>query len=65
MADITDHDDSEEFLPLADTDAFDAFWETNGEYLDMDRETAFALACNCNLIIGGGAAPLVRVGFVD
>lgn len=55
----------ETFLSLADVDAFDSFWRENGEFLDMDRQTAFDLACNCNLIVGGGAAPLFRVGFID
>lgn len=56
---------TEEFIALADTDDFDAFWEANKDALEMDRETAFQLACNCELTIGGGAAPLFRVGFVD
>ena len=55
----------EQFIPLADTDAFDAFWDhLNGE-MPFDKETAFQLACNCELMVGGGAAPLFRVGFVD
>jgi hypothetical protein len=54
-----------EFFPLTDTDHFDRFWEDNCEAISVDKKTAFLLACNCALIIGGGAAPLFRVGFVD
>lgn len=55
----------EEFFPIRDTDEWDAFWKENGAHLDMEEYVAFQLACNCGLLIGGGAAPLVRVGFVD
>jgi hypothetical protein len=55
----------EAFFPLHDTDDFATFWEANGESLIMDQTAAFQLACNCELLIGGGAAPLIRVGFVD
>jgi hypothetical protein len=53
---------SEPFIPLADTDAFDAFYAANRPALDAiaDRDTVFALACNCELVVGG-----TRVGFVD
>lgn len=54
-----------EFVPIADMDEWSAWWGTNGEYLDMDAETALALAMNCELTVGGGAAPLFRIGFVD
>ena len=54
-----------EFFPLSDTDAFNAFWEANSESIPFTREDAFALACNQCLIVGGGAAPLFCVGFVD
>jgi len=63
MCDETDRD--ENFIALPDMDAFEAFWEANAEALDMDRATALALAMNCNLVIGGGAAPLFRIGFID
>lgn len=61
----TETDTDENFIALATTEDFDAFWDENGDYLDMDRQTAFGLSCNCNLIVGGGAAPMFRVGFVD
>lgn len=56
---------AEEFIAIADMDEWEAFWEANIDAMDMDRDTAFNLACNCCLVIGGGAAPLFRVGFVD
>ena len=54
-----------EFLALADMDAWDDFWANNGEAIGMERADAFALACNQSLLVGGGAAPLFCVGFVD
>lgn len=57
--------DDIEFVPLADIDEWEAWWAANGEYLDVDKRTAFNLACNCSLLVGGGAAPLFRIGFVD
>jgi hypothetical protein len=59
------NDDSEIFHPLPDMDAWTDFWANNRDALDMDEQTAFALACNQGLLVGGGAAPLIRVGFVD
>lgn len=58
---------AETFIPLADMDAWEAFYRDNREALEeiADRATCFALACNCELVIGGGAAPIFRVGFVD
>jgi hypothetical protein len=57
---------NEQFIPLADMDAFHAFWDENGDALSaLSKDDAFLLACNCELIVGGGAAPLFRVGFVD
>ena len=58
-------DNEAEFFPLNDMDAWEDFWSCNGEALDMDKQTAFALACNQSLLVGGGAAPLICVGFVD
>ncbi len=57
----------ETFIEIADMDVWDAFVEANRETLAeiADSETVFHLACNCELLIGGGAAPLFRVGFVD
>lgn len=55
----------ETFHSLADMDAWADFWANNRDALDMDEQTAFALACNQSLLVGGGAAPLIRVGFVD
>jgi hypothetical protein len=54
-----------EFVPVADLIEWAAWWEANGEYLEMDEPTARALAMNCELVVGGGAAPLFRIGFVD
>lgn len=59
---------TEQFIPIADTDEWEAFWADNDEYLIEefgDKATCFALACNQSLMVGGGAAPLFRVGFVD
>ena len=55
----------EQFIPLADTYDFEVFWADNRDALSINKETAFQLACNCELMVGGGAAPLFRVGFVD
>jgi hypothetical protein len=63
-----DDDAGETFHPLFDTDDWQDFWEVNGEALEDeigDEQVCFALACNCNLMVGGGAAELIRVGFVD
>jgi len=62
---MTNETEDEEFIALADMDAWEEFWDNNGEFLDIDRQTAFDMACNCSLVVGGGAAPLFRVGFVD
>jgi hypothetical protein len=58
---------TEQFIPLATIEDFDQFWMDNHVSLleIASYEECFALACNCELIIGGGAAPLFRVGFVD
>ncbi len=58
----------ETFVPIADTDEWAAFWADNAAALIEtvgDHDRCFALACNCSLLVGGGAAPLFRVGFVD
>lgn len=59
----------ETFVPLADVDAWESWWRDNGEGVGamhgLDKATAYKLACNCELVIGGGAAPLYRIGFVD
>ena len=57
----------ETFIEIADMDAWDAFLDANRDALSeiADDETLFQLACNCSLVIGGGAAPLFRVGFMD
>jgi hypothetical protein len=57
-----------EFVPLADMAAWDAFWAANAACLEDeigDEVDCFELACDGLLTIGGGAAPLLRVGFVD
>jgi hypothetical protein len=59
---------AETFIPLNDTDEFDAFWLDNAEAFEAEgitRDFAFQAACNQSLVIGGGAAPMFRVGFVD
>ena len=58
---------TETFIAIADVDQWEAFVAANVEALEeiADIATCLALALNCNLIIGGGAAPLFRVGFVD
>lgn len=59
--------DDEEFIAIADMDAWDEFWSMNDgeDGLGIDHDTALALARNCSLIVGGGAAATFRVGFVD
>lgn len=61
-------DDDITFVSLADTDAFNAFVVNNRDLI-LDQigsiERAYELACNQCLILAGGAAPLVRVGFED
>ena len=56
-----------EFIKIADMDAWEAFVECNKEALlaVAPLATCLRLAMNCELVIGGGAAPLFRVGFVD
>lgn len=62
----------EEFFGLADMDEWEAFWKANTTDGADDSElvalgghdACLALARNCELVIGGGAAPRVRVGFV-
>ena len=58
---------TETFVPIANIDEWHDWWAENCEALDPDllEERAFRLACNQSLMIGGGAAPLFRVGFVD
>lgn len=61
-------DSAETFVPLADMDAWADWWAANGEAMRDevgDEATCLALAMNCELRIGGGAAPLFRIGFVD
>jgi hypothetical protein len=56
------------FFPIADEDQWKAFWAVNSDALADeigDEGLCHALACNCELIIGGGAAQTFRVGFVD
>lgn len=55
----------ETFIPLHDTDEWLAFYRDNRDAIECDEKQAYALACNQCLLIGGGAAPLFRVGFVD
>ena len=59
---------TETFIALADTDEWQAFWADNKEaIIDEigDEATCYGLACNQALVIGGGAAPLFRIGFID
>lgn len=70
---VEDADGGATFLGIADMDEWAEFWEANGEALTEevgervgDPETfCRSLAMNCSLLVGGGAAPLFRVGFVD
>lgn len=58
----------EEFIAIADLDEWADFWGDNAEALTAeigDEATCRALAMNCALHVGGGAAPAIRVGFVD
>jgi regulator of RNase E activity RraB len=55
-----------ELIHLADMDAWDAFWAANAECLEDevgDEVVCFELACDGLLVVGGGAAPLFRIGF--
>lgn len=58
---------NETFIELADMAAWEDFWSNNKDDLleIADKQTCFDLVCNCSLIVGGGASPLFRVGFVD
>lgn len=59
--------DNETFLPIADMAEWKSFVAANREALleISDIATCFRLACNQSLMIGGGASPLFRVGFID
>lgn len=54
-----------EFLPIADMAEWSDFWAANGEAIDTDEGQALTLACKGELMVGGGAAALFRVGFTD
>lgn len=58
---------NETFIAIADMDQWADFVDANREALaDIGTEAmCLALAMNCELILGGGAAPLFRIGFVD
>lgn len=59
---------AEEFIKIGCTDDWENFWAENGEALADevgDEATCFALALDRELMIGGGAAPLFRVGFPE
>lgn len=58
------NDNGTEFFPIADMAEWDAFWSANAEAIDTDEGQALTLACRGELMVGGGAAPLFRVGFV-
>jgi hypothetical protein len=58
-------DPNETFLPIEGMDEWADFWAANGDDIGCDEYTARKLAQNSALLIGGGAAPLFRVGFVD
>lgn len=56
----------EEFIPITDMASWKEFLAANDDLTEIaDRDTLLQLALNCELVIGGGAAPLFRVGFVD
>jgi hypothetical protein len=59
-------DEIETYIELADDAEWAEWWAANKEAMDgenMPEEIAYNLACNCSLLIGGGAAPMFRVGF--
>ena len=65
---LEDEYDAGEFIPLMDMRDWNSFWlENEADLLDAvgDEETCRRLAMNCALMVGGGAGPLFRVGFVD
>ena len=55
----------ETFIAIHDTDEWHDFWRDNHHATDLDEAQAYALACNQSLLMGGGAAPDFRIGFVD
>lgn len=59
--------DEGEFFPIADMAAWANFCAANADALEEigSPEACFAMAKDCSLLVGGGAAPLFRVGFVD
>ena len=59
--------ESETFIAVHNVDEYEALYDANQDAFDAvgDYDRCFALACNCELRIGGGAAPLFRIGFVD
>jgi len=57
---------NEEFIQIADMTAWNAFWRDNAECLAEDygdEAICLELARRGKLLVGGGAAPLFRVGF--
>jgi hypothetical protein len=59
---------SEEFIAINGMDEWESFWAANAHELEGevgDEATCRGLACNHLLVVGGGAAPVFRVGFVD
>jgi hypothetical protein len=49
-----------------DMDDWADFWAANEDELaSLGERACRELAMNCSLFVGGGAGPLVRVGFVD
>lgn len=57
--------DTETFVPISDMDEWVTFWNANKDSVNFTEECALSLARNQCLFVGGGAAPLFRVGFVD
>lgn len=55
----------EDFIQIDGMAAWNEFWADNEEGLaDIgDEETCLAMALKSNLLVGGGAAPLFRIGF--
>ena len=56
------------FLPLHSEDDWTEFAEANRDaLLDMypDLDAAHKAACEGGIVLGGGAAPMVEVRFVD
>jgi hypothetical protein len=56
----------EEFIGIADMDAWTEFLAINDGLTEYGTPAELlALARNQSLVIGGGASPIFRIGFID